>query len=737
MNIKIGKGGSGKINSSKGGSGKTNQRKYIDLLFSNTLQNQLVAFWNLDNASNSNPVASNYGSYSLNLFNGFTSITGKINQGVEFFDYYNEEYEETFYQGLWTNEQLWNLLTNPTSFSVSFWHKIPDNTQPPFTVMGNAFGSMGFHFDYYNFGHGYNGSYDLNWVPGSYGISFRMSGPGGPYKWNAVFANEATPNNTWTLVTATYDLPTTTMKLYLNGVLKSSYSNAVIGSNSQPNWHGFALNGVVVDGGKEYGTNQCFDALGFWSRALDQSEVSSLYNNGNGKQSEDVAGNLTFLFDPIFYKNQIEEANVSNYELDPAYLKQLRDYQIDSAIPNLGLNPTSWQLIIGAAQGTRKAEIKNNTLSYIKYSDNSDVEPEKLNKFYRSISSSQSNYFITPPIDNKKPLLRVSRNDNLAFSFFSFTNSTLNIFVRLQRPIQHKNPNTGYIVREKRGIFCQSNDFFIGYRSPYYNIIGRPSYKNVFNNFSFVFSFGSAGYNGTFGRPVSMNLMTDYKFNFGEMYMLTITDTYGEGRKIYVNGELQTVAFVPFNPLVNPSYDGKYDEVCLSGGTYGDGCYVKGRGQTEYSGPDGNYIWWNGSSWTLNVTSLGPPIGDSAYYSYDLITWEEDIASGPPTGNITSRLENKRLYAARRDEMPLGPGFYKKDGTIYTHTNTIHSVATSNNINYLMFGKSALSNQLHYNFKKRKRYLNNLDIGVINSYNIALSQSQISEMYNNFRYKYI
>jgi hypothetical protein len=244
-----------------------------------SLNNGLVAFWNLDNASNSDPVVSSYGSYSLNLFEGFTSIAGKINQGVEF---YGE------HQGLWTNEQLWNLLTNPTSFSVSFWHKIPDNTQDPFTVMGNSFGSMGFHFDYFSSGHGYDGSSDLNWVPGSYGISFRMSGPDGPYKWNAIYANEATPNNTWTLVTATYDLPTTTMKLYLNGVLKASYGNAVIGENSEPGWHGFALNGTVVAGGKVYGVNQCLDALGFWNRALNQNEIFSLYNNGNGKQSSDL-----------------------------------------------------------------------------------------------------------------------------------------------------------------------------------------------------------------------------------------------------------------------------------------------------------------------------------------------------------------------------------------------------------------------------------------------------------------
>jgi hypothetical protein len=210
----------------------------------------------------------------LNLVDGFTSIAGKINQGVEF---------GGDYQGLWTNEQLWNQVTNPTSFSVSFWHKIFDNTQDPFAVMGNTFGTMGFHFDYFSSGHGYDGSEDLNWVEGSFGISFRMSGSDAP-AWNAVFANEDLPNNTFTLVTGTYDLPTTTMKLYLNGFLKASYNNANTGEFIHPDWHGFALNGSVIPDGKEYGVNQCFDALGFWNVALTASEVEFLYNSGTGRQ---------------------------------------------------------------------------------------------------------------------------------------------------------------------------------------------------------------------------------------------------------------------------------------------------------------------------------------------------------------------------------------------------------------------------------------------------------------------
>jgi len=359
---------------------------------------------------------------------------------------------------------------------------------------------------------------------------------------------------------------------------------------------------------------------------------------------------------------------------DPAFLEQIRNYQIDNTIPNKNanndLNPLSPQRIIGTAFNTRKGEIKNNTFSYIKYSDNSDVEGKKLNRWYSTISVTQTSYGINPPKDSKYYLLKVKRNDNLPiFEIGDDKNSTLNMFIRLQRPVSHKNPHTGYIVREKRGIFCTSCDFAhnespfsIGYRSPYYNITGRPSYRSIFDNFSFVFSFGHVVYDAEFGRPISRNLMTDYKFNFGQMYMLTIKSE-SNTLSIYINGELQTVAIVPFNPLVNPT---------------------------------------------------------------------------------TGSNNPKNQYKGRRDSMPLGPGFYKKNGTIYGPTNTVVPAGTNmQSINYLIFGKSALAHGMRAGkgqftgTKKRRRYLNNLDIGVINSYNIALSQSDTSQIYNNFRYKYI
>lgn len=388
--------------------------------------------------------------------------------------------------------------------------------------------------------------------------------------------------------------------------------------------------------------------------------------NGSGKLNEKkyidllpAKNNLTFLFDPIFYKNQIIDGALgnrpSNNGSDPIYLQENRDYQFQNSIPNLGFHPLTLQLIPGVPRLTKKAEIKNNMYSYIKYSDNSDVEFQNFRKSYRSMSAAN------PPKDNRKHFLILKKNDNS--DLYTGSTSTLNFFIRLQRPVSHKNPNTGYIVREKRGTFLTAyedsdNHISFGYRSPYYNIVGRPSYKSVFNNFSFVFSFGKSFGSTYFNRPINYTLMTDYKFNFAEVYFISVVKDSGNV-KIYINGEQQTVAFVPFNPLINRTKAGS----------------------------------------------------------------------------------NRRYYSQRRDQSPVGPGFYKKDGSIYSPTNTVFSNCPSPNLNYLLFGHSKMNGVAYqYGYSqslKRKRHLNNLDIGVITSYTIALSQSQISEIYNNFRYRYI
>jgi len=226
--------------------------------------NGLLAFWRLNNPDGLSTISSDFGSYALNSY-GYTSVPGKINNAFNF---------SSNSKGMWTNEQIWNLLTNPTSFSVSYWIKISDNSST-YTLMGSTFGSMGFHFDHID---------DSYFGGTNYGIAMSMSTINGPYQFQRTFAREFASTDTWYHVVGTYNYPSTTMKLYINGDLKDTNTNAIIGPNSAPSWHGFALNGSVYNGGKEYGDSQSFDAVGFWNRDLTLSEIASLYNGGNGSE---------------------------------------------------------------------------------------------------------------------------------------------------------------------------------------------------------------------------------------------------------------------------------------------------------------------------------------------------------------------------------------------------------------------------------------------------------------------
>ena len=239
--------------------------RYIINSYGGFPKDNLLAFWNFENASNADPVPADFGSYSLNLWIESESILGKIGNAYYF----------PGGSGLYTNEEILNLVTNPTSYSVSCWMRFAD-VDSAFTLWGNGFGSMGFHFDYIN-DESYYGA-------GNYGITMNMSTSPGPYNWQRTFAGEPSNAGQWYHVVGTYNYPSTTMKLYIDGVLKDTNTNAVFGQNSQPNWNGFAVNGSVYPGGKEYGNSTSFDALGIWNKELNTNEIATLYNGGQGIQ---------------------------------------------------------------------------------------------------------------------------------------------------------------------------------------------------------------------------------------------------------------------------------------------------------------------------------------------------------------------------------------------------------------------------------------------------------------------
>jgi hypothetical protein len=384
------------------------------------------------------------------------------------------------------------------------------------------------------------------------------------------------------------------------------------------------------------------------------------YVNWNAPDGGDAVGNETPPTITLYF-NSITDGGA---DLDPVYLEELRNYQLDGIIPTFP-NLNVRQKIPGSSFNSRKAEFANNTYRYIKYDNNNDVEHLKgYGKLvYTTVAGGVSAAKGKNLQDLNKPLLTLRKNNST--SFITTADFTFNTFVKLQRPIAHTSP-TNYLVREKRGLFARlyggipQRDIHIGYRSPYYNINGDNTYKLKFEPFSFVFSLGQ-GWTSQFGFG-NFTLMTDYKYKFGEMYMLSITKQSGE-YKIYINGELETTAMLRFNP-----------------------CYIP---QKDHSNP------------------------------------------------------TRQTLSARLDQTPLAPGFLKKNGLVYPTTATSwtpENVGT--NYNFLFFGQSRRGGAYKNDgFKKisfkRKRFLNNLDIGVTNSYNVALSQTQILQMYNNFRYRYL
>jgi hypothetical protein len=189
--------------------------------------------------------------------------------------------------------------------------------------------------------------------------------------------------------------------------------------------------------------------------------------------------------------------------------------------------------------------------------------------------------------------------------------------------------------------------------------------------------------------------MTDFKYQFGKTYHVSITIESGSKNpsnynqipatvKLYINGEQQNTAYLQFNPLIR-----------------------------------GN-----------NASNKNAPLGS-------------------------------RLKKSRDSLSPSGPGFKMKSGEIYS------PVANQHNIQYklgnnsgnrkgsigwktIYLGKSNIeAGRAKFNINppirvipiypsrsRIKRYLNNIDIGVIHIYKSALSQLEIFEIYKNFSNRY-
>lgn len=414
---------------------------------------------------------------------------------------------------------------------------------------------------------------------------------------------------------------------------------------------------ISLGNGGWYIGNPAEDNYLWWSPTLERG-YWEMNNAGSGSPTSTYENSLSFLFDPIFYTNiGLEGPSVflnNNIVLDLGFLEnnERSILQYKNVIPPK-YQIISHQEIPGKSKTTVKAAFKNNTFSYIKSPDDSDL---KLTNNIANIAYPK-NFS-----DLKRPLLKMRKPDNSVI--FNSNEKTLLFFIRLQRPIAHKAPAENIPHRSKKGFFfhlCHGNSndagapmLNIGYRSPHYLIDGEQTYRFKFEPFSFVFNLGHRG-------QQNPTYMTDFKYKFGEMYCLAISISQNLNFiKFYIDGELQTMARLIYNPIIVPS-----------------------------------------------------------------------------SGSRTNK-SRARFYHSRKLGAPMAPNFQMIDGSTYGNTGNDWGYEDfEGNRNCIIFGKTNMGHYWRPGSKRSKKYLNNLDVGVTMAYNIALSQQEINQIYETYRYRYV
>lgn len=222
----------------------------------------LIAYWSYDNSTAQSSVSS----YNFTFDGGTPNyISGKYNLSLNL----------TSGKRFRLTQNLWNVKTNPLSYSVSFWVKPNQlaNTGQETVLLGSCFGNMGFFFTLCNI------------APANFGDVFNQHvnfwlGTTGDDSYKNVLVPFVTTTGIWYHITGTYNLATQTAKLYINGNLVGTTTNVLNNNCINNGWTGFCLNGSPTGTtGSEYGKDYDFDMVGIWTKTLNDQEIQTLYNN--------------------------------------------------------------------------------------------------------------------------------------------------------------------------------------------------------------------------------------------------------------------------------------------------------------------------------------------------------------------------------------------------------------------------------------------------------------------------
>lgn len=205
------------------------------------LSTNLVTYWKLDESSGN--AADSVGSNTATNSN-VTYGTGKINNAAVF-NGSNAAFTFTTVP-----------VTGSSSFSVSLWLKG---------------GSLVSGMTALHFGTDASNQAFTVYLDASSKIAANFTGGGGQ-----VTATTSLSTSVFQMYTVTYD--GNNVRLYVNGTLEntsSSYTSANIGTTNKF---------IGKYAGSVNWWNGSIDEIGMWSRALSGSEITQLYNSGNGNQ---------------------------------------------------------------------------------------------------------------------------------------------------------------------------------------------------------------------------------------------------------------------------------------------------------------------------------------------------------------------------------------------------------------------------------------------------------------------
>ena len=254
---------------------------FVPLFAHADITSNLVGWWQFDEGSGSSASDSSGNGNTGTLVNSPTWVAGQINDALQFNG-------TSQYVSIPNSTSLASPATND-SISVSVWLKLSSNNSSFREIVRKANGSTGWFLV----------------VNTSNKIAFSTSAASGEY--TGGYADSA--DNLWHLVTATFD--GTTINLYQDGVLQTSYAGGAVSSDSDP------IGIASLGNGSAQFLGAAIDDVRVYSRALSATDVAQLYQYQafGGSAAEMRSSNYGIQFDSI--------NNGGNYSSSPNY--QIQD----------------------------------------------------------------------------------------------------------------------------------------------------------------------------------------------------------------------------------------------------------------------------------------------------------------------------------------------------------------------------------------------------------------------------